>query len=69
MLKHDPIEDTPEFRAIRDEVERKVIARVGKPDGLGYCHRYWSAKAEILRRDYGIAWRSPAVMNPFVNFD
>lgn len=69
MLKHDPIEDTPEFQAIKDEVERKVVARVGKPSGMGYCHKYWYAKAQILREEYGITWRSPAIMNPGVIFD
>ncbi len=69
MLKYDPIEDTPEFQAIKDEVERKVEARIGKPDGMGYCHRYWHTKAQILRDEYGIIWRSPAIMNPRVMFD
>ena len=28
MLKHDPVEDTPEFQAIEDELEAKIIAKI-----------------------------------------
>ena len=69
MLKHDPIEDTPEFQAIKDELEEKILAKIGKNRGMGYCHLYWSVKREILEKDYKIKWRSPAIMNPHVRFD
>ncbi len=69
MLKHDPVEDTPAYQAIRDELEEKIVAKIGKNRGLGYCHLYWHTKKEILEKDYGIIWRSPAVMNPRVLFD
>ena len=69
MIVHDPIEDTPEFRAIREELEEKIIARIGKPREKGYCHLYWSVKREILKEDYGIEWRSPAALNPHIRFD
>lgn len=69
MLKHDPIEDTPEFKAIEAELEAKIEAKIGKRSGMGFCHLYWSVKKEILKKDYGIEWRSPAAMNPRVLFD
>lgn len=69
MLKHDPIEDTPEYRAIAAELEARIIAEIGENSGMGYCHKYWAKKREILERDYGIKWRSPAVMNPTFRFD
>lgn len=69
MLKYDPIEDTPEFQAIKEELEKKIIEKIGKNRGMGYCHLYWSTKREILWKDYGIVWRSPAIMNPGVIFD
>jgi len=69
MLKYDPVEDTPEYQAIKDELEEKIIERIGENSGMGYCHKYWSKKREILERDYGIKWRSPAVMNPGFRFD
>ncbi|MBE6634384.1 MAG: hypothetical protein E7620_08615 [Ruminococcaceae bacterium] len=69
MLKYDPIEDTPEFQAIKEELDKKIIARIGEKHGMGYCHLYWSVKRNILKKDYGIEWRSPAEMNPGVLFD
>ena len=69
MLKHDPIEDTPEFQAIKDELEAKIIAKIGENSGMGYCYLYWETKRDILKNDYGIEWSSPAVLNPRVRFD
>lgn len=69
MLKYDPIEDTPEFQAIEDELEEKIIAKIGRNDGMGYCHLYWATKRDILKNEYGIEWKSPAALNPKVHFD
>ena len=69
MLKHDPVEDTPAFQAIKDELETKIIAKIGENSGMGYCYLYWETKRDILKKDYGIEWRSPAVLNPRVHFD
>ena len=69
MLNYDPVEDTPEYKAIKDELERKIKARIGENCGMGYCHLYWSTKRAILAADYGIKWRSPAELNPRVLFD
>ena len=69
MIAHDAIEDTPEFEAIREELEEKIIAKIGKPCGMGYCYKYWSAKKQILKADYGIDWRSPSELNPHILFD
>ena len=68
-FKHDPVEDTPEYKAIQKELEEKILQAVGPRKGLGYCHLYWRAKREILKRDYGIIWRSPSELNPSVIFD
>ena len=69
MLKHDPVEYTPEFQAIEDELEAKIIAKIGENSGMGYCYLYWETKRDILKKDYGIEWCSPAVLNPRVHFD
>ena len=69
MLNYDPIEDTPEFQAIKDELEKKIIAKIGENSGMGYCYLYWGTKRDILKKDYGIEWKSPAVLNPRVRFD
>lgn len=69
MFSHDPIEDTPEYKAIKDELEEKIIARIGRNRGMGYCHLYWGAKKRILKEDYGIEWKSPSELNPYVCYD
>ena len=69
MLKHDPVEDTPEFQAIKDELEEKILAQIGPNSGMGYCYLYWETKRDILKKDYGIEWKSPALLNPKVRFD
>ena len=70
MRKTDPVEQTSEYKAIEKELESKIKAELkGVKRTRGYCHRYWSVKAEILKNDYGIEWQSPAVLNPRVKFD
>ncbi len=68
-LKYDPIEDTPEFLKIEDELEALIEAKIGKNRFLGFCFFYWSAKKEILKEKYGIDWKSPSELNPHVMFD
>lgn len=70
MLKHDPVEDTPEYKAIEQELEAKLEKMFeNEPKRRGFCRKYWNAKREILKYEYKIEWRSPAVMNPRVRFD
>ena len=69
-LKHDPIEWTARWEEIIADAARTVFdALADTPRGMGFCHAYWHTRAEVLRRDYGLKWRSPAVMNPRVLFD
>ena len=70
MIKTDPIEETKEYKAIEKELDEKIEKELcGVKRGLGYCHIYWSKKREILLRDYGIKWQSPASLNPHICFD
>ena len=69
MLKYDPIEDSKEYQDVIDEVEQKLYEQLkDEPRFMGFCFRYWSLKRTILA-EYGIEWRSPAIMNPRVHFD
>ena len=69
MLKYDPIEDSKEYLDVIDEVERKIYDQIkDEPCFMGFCFRYWTLKRTILL-EYGIEWRSPAIMNPRVHFD
>ena len=65
----DPIELTPEYLAIRMELEEKIDDALEHERGYyDYCREYWMAKRMILRSDYGIRWKSPIVLNPNEEF-
>lgn len=65
----DPVEKTPEYLAIRYELEEKIDEALDHQRGYyDYCKEYWMVKKLILRSDYGIQWKSPAVLNPGVEF-
>lgn len=69
-LAVDRVEYTWDWESIALEVEERldeILADVHK--GMGFCHYYWSAKEELLKKEYGINWHSPAAMNPGVLFD
>ena len=68
-MKTDPVENTLKYRIIKRQLHRKIVAMIGEGGYMGYCHKYWSAKKLILRRDYGIEWHSPAELNPDAMFD
>lgn len=69
-LKHDPVEWTSRWEEVIDEADRKAYARLADmPRGMGFCHGFWHERAEVLRKDYHLEWRSPGVMNPRVMFD
>ena len=69
-MKTDLIEKSEAYRAIEKELEAKIEKKLeGVQRGHGYCHRYWQAKAEILKSDYGIEWKSPSALNPRIKFD
>ena len=68
-LKFDPIERTPLWEEINQEVEAETDALLGdEPRGMGFCFGYWSAKRGVLAKR-GIEWRDPHQMNPRVMFD
>lgn len=70
FLKYDPVEDSEQYLAIKSELEKKLYKKFkGELRGMGFCFMYWSAKSAMLKSEYGIEWRSPAIMNPRVMFD
>ena len=66
-LKRDPVEMTPQYLAVIDEVEKKVAENM-TTHGRGSCHERWSLTREYLE-EKGIVWRSQGVMNPGWRFD
>ena len=72
MLVHDPVEDTPAYRAVEVQVDadaEAAVAAAGIARTDGWCHAFWDAKQRILQERHGLAWRSPRQMNPGVVFD
>ena len=37
--------------------------------GIGFCHIYWARKKELLKQIYKIDWKTPAELNPSIDFD
>lgn len=69
-LKQDPVEWSAEYERVIDAADEKVgRSLAGIPRGMGFCHAFWNERARVLREEYGLEWRSPAVMNPGVMFD
>ena len=66
-LRHDPVEMSEAYLAVIDAVEEK-IEKNRKFRGLGACFEIWELKRNYLA-EYGIFWKSPAALNPFVRFD
>ena len=67
---NDPVEYTEKYLNILIELEAKIEAELkGVPQGMGFCFEYWNKKGKILKRDYGIDWDSPVVLNPDTRFD
>lgn len=69
MVVADPVEQTPEYLAIRYELEEKIDDALDHERGYyDYCKQYWMAKRLLLKNEYGIRWRSPDVLNPGMEF-
>lgn len=69
-LRKDPVEYSVDWERIyydvEDELDR-ILADTQR--GMGFCFKYWSVKHDLLKKKYGIEWRSPSQMNPRVMFD
>lgn len=68
MLR-DPIENTPEYETAMQTIQPQLDKEFPpESSGLGTCHRFWHRKKELLQAK-GIAWQSPAELNPHIRFD
>ncbi|MDE7346399.1 MAG: hypothetical protein K2N48_06635 [Muribaculaceae bacterium] len=69
-LRCDPVEYTFRWEDIYYDVKRRLDERFANaPRHMGFCFKYWNAKRELLKEEYGIDWKSPSQMNPRVRFD
>jgi hypothetical protein len=67
----DPAEDDPQLATVllRATLEADAELAGEDRDAMGFCHLYWHAKQRLLRHRYGVEWRTPAELNPQINFD
>jgi hypothetical protein len=67
----DPAEGDPRLAAVllRATLEADAELAGEDRDAMGFCHLHWHAKQRILRDRYGVEWRTPAELNPRINFD
>lgn len=68
-IKTDPIELTDKYLKIELEVERLIRKEIGEGGYMGFCHKYWWTKKNLLKEKYGIEWKNPVDMNPDVDLD
>lgn len=67
--KYDPVEDTHEYLAIKEELEVKILEKMGGEMTRGNAYMYADLKKKILKNDYGIDWKSPQELNPRIKFN
>lgn len=52
------------------EIENKLINYyMENVPYIGYCHKYWKVKKQILKERYNIDWYMPSEENPYVIYD
>ena len=66
--KHDPIEDTEEFKTIIDEVNREAESLVKSDIRVGRYYFVEQEKKRILKEKYNIDWKTTDEMNPTWDF-
>ena len=66
-FKNDPVEMTPEYLAVIDEIEERV-EKNQKLHGMGSCFEAWDLKQQYLA-EKGITWTPPNLLNRNIMFD
>ena len=66
-IKHDPIELTPEFQAVYDEVMEEALTKYNENKET-HVFAFWESMREGFARR-NILWRSPILMNPGMKID
>ena len=65
----DRQENDPKLRAAfaaADAAAERRVANVKRDDK--FIFQFWSAKKKILRQKFGIAWQTPAELNPHITY-
>lgn len=70
LFGRDPIESDPRFKEILADVDAAVEEELKHRVRLsGFCYTVWKTKKRILEERYGVKWKSPAELNPHIDFD
>jgi hypothetical protein len=65
----DPQESNPSLRWAFSFADQKAERAVGNlPRDSEFIFHFWKVKKRILRKDYGISWRTPAEINPQIKY-
>ncbi len=69
-IKTDPIEREENFLSIRYELEKEIdqILLSQEDQDTPFCLRYWKEKKRVLKEKYSLDWKTPAELNPQINF-
>lgn len=67
-IKHDPIEDTEEFKAIIEDVNMEAESLVEENIRYGRYFLVEQEKKRILKEKYNIDWKTTDEMNPEWDF-
>lgn len=67
-IKHDPVEETDEYKAVVDDVEQMAEALVNQDIRYGRFHFVELEKKRILKEKYNIDWKTTEEMNPTWDF-
>jgi len=72
QLKFDPLEAEECYLKIRYELEKEIDRQMSEEVPLNanvpFCVRYWKTKKSVLKKKYGLDWKSPMDCNPSVSF-
>ena len=69
-VRRDSVEKAPQHEEVFASIDGAVDQRlVNVEKGFGYVHTFWMTKQEILLKEYGIKWRTPAELNHHIMFD
>lgn len=68
--RRDPQESDPSLKATFQTAEARAIRGLqnAPPDNPDFILLFWRVKTSILFKEFGIRWRSPAVLNPKTDF-
>jgi hypothetical protein len=70
QLKQDAQEDDPRLRKRFEEADAYAYRKICKDrDRFGVIHEFWRYKKQYLLTKYGIDWKDPAELNPWLAFD